>query len=176
VTDMRNGFTLIEMLAVIIAVTFAFFAFNIIFKDAVMDVPRATRVVEENTTLLSMIRQMQRDIDSAKGLPESSAGQVASDKLLLLELADGTICYQLEDDGVLRRKLMNAKLDVADQDKTWLLPNSNIEWRIWRKDGIGYAVEIKTHIRYKLREKIEKKMANSHLYFAGIFAEAPKQK
>jgi prepilin-type N-terminal cleavage/methylation domain-containing protein len=173
---MRNGFTLVEMLAVMIVVTFAFFAFNIIFKDTVMDVPRSTRVVEENTTLLSMIRQMRRDIDSAKGLPESSAGQVASDKLLLLELADGTICYQLEDEGVLRRKLINAELDVADQDETWLLPNSKIEWRIWRKDGIGYAVEVKTHIRHKLREKIEKKMANSHLYFAGIFAGAAEQK
>jgi hypothetical protein len=141
-----------------------------------MDVPRSTRVVQENTTLLNMTRQMQRDIDSAKSLPESSAGQVASDKLLLLELADGTICYQLEDGRVLRRKLMNADLDVTDHDKTWLLPNSKLEWRIWRKDGIGYAVEVKIHIRYKLREKIEKKMANSHLYFAGIFAEAAEQK
>jgi prepilin-type N-terminal cleavage/methylation domain-containing protein len=173
---MRNGFTLVEMLAVIIVVTFAFFAFNVIFKDAVVDVPRSTRVVDENTTLLSMMSRMQRDIDSAKGLPESSAGQAASDKLLLLEMADGTICYQLEDDGVIRRKLMNAELDVADQDRTWLLPNSEIEWRIWRKDGIGYAVEVKTHIRYKLREKMEKKMANSHLYFAGIFAETAEQK
>jgi len=173
---MRNGFSLIEMLAVIIVVTLAFFAFNIIFKDTVMDVPRATRVVEENTTLLNMMSRMQRDIDSAKSLPESSAGQVASDKLLLLELADGTICYQLEDDGVLRCKLMNAQQDVADQDRTWLLPNSKIEWRIWRKDGVGYAVEVKTHIRHKLRQKIEKKMANSHLYFAGIFAEAAEQK
>jgi len=173
---MRNGFTLVEMLAVIIVVTFAFFAFNVIFKDAVVDVPRSTRVVDENTTLLSMMSRMQRDIDSAKGLPEPSAGQVASDKLLLLEMADETICYQLEDDGVIRRKLMNAKLNVADQDRTWLLPNSKIEWRIWRKDGIGYAVEVKTHIRYKLREKMEKKMANSHLYFAGIFAETAEQK
>jgi len=173
---MRNGFSLIEMLEVIIVVTFAFFAFTVIFNNTVMDVPRATRVVEENTTLLNMMRQMQRDIDSAKGLPESSAGQVASDKLLLLELKDGTICYQLEDDRVLRRKLMNAQQDVADQDRTWLLPNSEIEWRVWRKDGIGYAVEVKTHIRHKLREKIEKKMANSHLYFAGIFAGAAEQK
>jgi hypothetical protein len=164
------------MLAVIIVVTFAFFAFNVIFKDAVVDVPRSTRVVDENTTLLSMMSRMQRDIDSAKGLPEPSAGQVASDKLLLLEMADGTICYQLEDGRVLRHKLMNAELDVADQDRTWLLPNSKIEWRIWRKDGIGYAVEVKTHIRYKLREKMEKKMANSHLYFAGIFAETAEQK
>jgi prepilin-type N-terminal cleavage/methylation domain-containing protein len=173
---MRNGFSLVEMLTVITVVTFAFFAFDIIFKDAVVDVPRSTRVVDENTTLLNMMGRMQRDIDSAKSLPESSAGQVASGKLLLLELADGTICYQLEDGGVLRRKLMNAELDVTDQDKTWLLPNSEIEWRIWRKDGIGYAVEVKTHIRYKLREKIEKKMANSHLYFAGIFAETAEQK
>jgi prepilin-type N-terminal cleavage/methylation domain-containing protein len=173
---MRNGFTLIEMLAVTIVVTFAFFGFNVIFRDAVIGVPRATRVVQENTTLLNMTSRMQRDIERAKGLPESSAGQVASDKLLLLELADGTICYQLEEGGVLRRKLIKAEIDVADQDETWLLPNSEIEWRIWRKDGVGYAVEVKTHIRYKLREKIEKKMANSHLYFAGIFAEAAERK
>lgn len=173
---MRNGFTLVEMLTVIIVVTFVLFAFNVIFNNVLMDVPRSSKVVQENTTLLNMMRQMQKDIDSAKSLPESSAGQVASGKLLLLELADGTICYQLEDGKVLRRKLINAELDVADQDETWLLPNSEIEWRIWRKDGIGYAVEVKTHIRYKLREKMEKKMANSHLYFAGIFAGAAEQK
>jgi type II secretory pathway pseudopilin PulG len=173
---MRNGFTLIEMLAVIAVVMFVLFAFNIIFKDAVINIPRATKVVEENTTLLSMIRQMQRDIDSAKSLPESSAEQVASDNVFLLELADGTICYQLEDGKVIRRRLIDAEFDVTDPNVSWLLPNSKIEWRIWRKDGIGYAVEVKTYIRYKLREKIEKKMANSYLYFAGIFAEAEKQK
>jgi prepilin-type N-terminal cleavage/methylation domain-containing protein len=172
---MRNGFSLVEMLIVLTIVTFAFFAFDAIFNTALIDVPRSTRVVQENTTLLNMMWQMQRDIDSAKSLPESSAGQVASDKLLLLELADGTICYQLEDGRVLRRKLMNAELDVTDQDKTWSLPNSKIEWHIWQKDGISYAVEVKTHIRYKLREKIEKKMANSHLYFAGIFAETAER-
>ena len=173
---MHNGFSLIEMLAVIALVAFAFFAFNVIFNNTIMDVPRSTRVVQENTTLLNMTRQMQRDIDSAKDLPETSAGHITSDKLLLLELVDGTICYELKDGKVLRRKLINAELDVAQQDRTWLLPNSKIEWRIWRKDGIGYAVEVKTHIRHKLREKMGKKMANSHLYFAGIFAEAAEQK
>jgi hypothetical protein len=47
------------------------------------------------------------------------------------------------------------------------VPNAEIEWRLWKKDGLGYAVEVHTHIKYKLRERFQEKMANSHLYFLG---------
>ncbi|GAH13473.1 unnamed protein product, partial [marine sediment metagenome] len=62
---------------------------------------KSYRVVQENTSLLNMLGQMHRDVDGAKGLPESFAGHTTDEELLLIELPDGMICYQLKNDEVI---------------------------------------------------------------------------
>ena len=177
---MRKGFTLVELLVVIIVLPFVMLVLNGLFSTLIRDIPRSYRVVQENTSLLSMLDQMQQDIDKAKGLPESFAGHTTDDKLLLIELAEGTICYQLKDGQVLRCKLtdnqqsppaagivQNPALLGALEQKVWSVPHAKVEWQVWRKDRGGYAVEVKTHIEHNVQGHWEKKMANSHLYFVG---------
>jgi len=193
---MRKGFTLIEVLVVVIVLPFMMLVLDDFFRTLIKDIPRSYRVVQENTSLLSMLEQMQKDIDKAKGLPESFGEYTTSERLLLIELTEGMICYQLKDEKVLRRKLtdnqqsspaaaivQNPALLGALAQTVWSIPHAKVEWQVWRKDGDGPptagfdwnpallgAVEVKTHIEHKIRgDHWEKKMANSHLYFVGAF-------
>ena len=177
---MRKGYTLVEMLLVIVTIPAVAFALNGLFKTLIRDIPRSSQVVQENTTVLNMLEQMQQDLDKAKELPKTFAEHTADDNLLLIESDAGTICYQKEHGKVLRYTLTKGQPtrrsengprvtdDEVDGARIWTVPNANIEWRIWRQGETGYAVEVKTHIRHKLRKKFQKKMANSHLYFAGL--------
>jgi len=180
---MRKGFTLIEVLVVVIVLPFMMLVLNDLFRTLIKDIPRSYQVVQENASLLSMLEQMQKDIDKAKGLPESFDEYTTGDKLLLIELAEGMICYQLKDEKVLRHKLTDNQQSNSLGQTVWSVPHAKVEWQVWRKDRGGSptagfdrnpallgAVEVKTHIEHKIRgEHWEKKMANSHLYFVGAF-------
>jgi len=166
---MRKAFTLVELLIVIITLPFVAIVLDRLFLALLIDIPRSSQLVQENTTLLNMLQQMQQDIDRAKQLPSSFAGQTASDKLFLIELLDGVICYQLENGFVLRRQLTDNQRLEGQYATVWSLPNTVIQWQLWRENDKGYAVEIKTYIKHKLRKKWQKKMPNSYLYFTGVF-------
>jgi len=173
---MRKGFTLVEVLIVVVVLPFMMLVLDDFFRTLIKDIPRSYRTVQENTSLLSMLDQMQKDIDKAKGLPESFNEYTTGDRLLLIELAEGMICYQLEDEKVSRYWILDTRREsrIKNQESrietVWSVPHAKVEWQVWRKDRDGYAVEVKTHIEHKIRgEHWEKKMANSHLYFVGEF-------
>jgi prepilin-type N-terminal cleavage/methylation domain-containing protein len=164
---MRKGMTLVEILVVVTVLPFAMVAFDVLFRSALSDIPRATRLVQENTSLLNMLEQMRQDIGAAKALPESSGQYTAGEGLLLIEIADCVLGYQLRDGKVLRYRLTGRQEEQEENARVWPLPNSQVQWRTWRKDGRGYAVEVTTAIRFRLRERYQERMANSHLYFLG---------
>lgn len=164
---MRKGMTLVEVLIVMVVLPFAAVAFDVLFRSTFSDIPRSTRLVQENTSLLNMLEQMRQDIGAAKAMPESSGQYTAGEGLLLIEIADGVLGYQLKDGKVLRYRLTGRQEEQEENARVWSLPNSQVQWRTWRKDGRGYAVEVRTSIRYKLRSKYQQRMANSHLYFLG---------
>ncbi len=169
---MRKGFTLVEILVVIIVLPFVMLVLDGLFSTLIRDIPRSYRVVQENTSLLSMLEQMQQDIDKAKGLPESFDEYTTSNKLLLIELTEGMICYQLKDDKArtVRRSSLASRV-TGDESRitVWSIPHAKVEWQVWRKDRGGYAVEVQAHIEHKVGGHWEKKMVNSHLYFVGAF-------
>ena len=166
---MRKGFSLVEILVVIMILPVVFVMLDGLFSTLLDAIPRSYRIAQENTTVLNMLENMRQDIDKAKSLPDSFGGQPASDELLLIGLADAVICYQLRDGQVLRRRLTETHENNAEETRLWSLPHAKVQWQVWRKDGIGYAVEVKTHIEHHPRGHQEKKMANSHLYFVGAF-------
>ena len=165
---MRKGFTIVEILTAVIVLPFIIVVLDGLFRTLIKDIPRSYQVVQANTSLLSTLKEMQQDIDKAKGLPETYNEYTAGDKMLLIDLSEGMICYQLKDDKVLRYNLTDNQPNNALEQKVWSVPNAKVQWKVWRKDMIGYAVEVRTSIEYKIRGKhLEKKMANSHLYFVG---------
>jgi hypothetical protein len=168
---MRKGFTFYEMLLIIIILPFVFLLFDGLFKAIVSEIPMSVRLIQENTNLLNMLRQIRKDTDEAKCLLESFAGHTAGDHVLLIELSDGVICYKLEDGLVTRQKLSNTPKDKAEEPRIWPVSHAKIEWKTWERNGRGYAVQTDTHLEYGRRGQWVKKMAHSHLYFAGALGK-----
>jgi len=166
---MRKAFTLVEAIVLMIVIAFVSVTLAGLFTTILKDIPRSYRVVQTNTSLLNMLGRLRKDIDAAKGLSESLGEQAADGKLLVITLTDGLVYYRLKDNEVLRRKQGDS--EKGREDKTvWAVPKAKIEWRVWQKNGNGYAVEVRTHVEHKIRGSVEKKMANSHLYFVGAFS------
>jgi prepilin-type N-terminal cleavage/methylation domain-containing protein len=179
---MRKGFSLIEMLAVLVVLPIIMVALAGLFNPVITDIPRSYRVIQTNTTLLNMLEQMRNDINTAKSLPESFSQYSANDELLLIETSDGVISYMVMDDKVLRGKIDdlrllidNCKSEIESRklkiERVWSVPHAKVEWRVWKEDGKGYAVQVKTHIEYNIGGHLERKMANSHLFFIGTFSD-----
>lgn len=165
---MRKGFTLVEILVVLIVLPFVFVLLDGLFTTLLAEIPRSYRIAQESTTLQNVLEQLQQDMDKARGLPESFAGHTANNQQVLIELPDGVVCYQQIDGQVVRRKLTGAEQGDIGDERAWSLPNTKVQWQVWAKNGQGYAVETKTHIEYKTRGRWKKTMANSHLYYGGV--------
>jgi len=164
---MRKGFTLTEVLIAVIVLPFMILILDGLFKTLIKDIPRSYKVVQVNTSLISMLKEMQQDIDKAKGLPDKYNEYISNDKMLLIDLPEDTICYQLKDDKVFRCNLTEKQKKNTAETKYWSIPHAKVQWKVWRKDINGHAVEIQTHIEHEVQGHLEKKMVNSHLYFVG---------
>lgn len=160
-----NGFTLVEMMVVVVTLPLLFVIIDGLFRTLLAEIPWSLRLAEQNTTVLSMLRQMHQDVDKAKGLPEAFAGRTSNDKLLLIGLPDSVICYELKDGQVVREKLTK---DEAQETRVWSAPNAKVEWKIWTENDRRYAVEVKTTIECNRRGQWIRKMANSHLFYVGV--------
>ncbi|MHC4633031.1 MAG: prepilin-type N-terminal cleavage/methylation domain-containing protein [Planctomycetota bacterium] len=166
---MRRGHSLVELLVALAIISIVSIVVSKLFITLISDIPRSYRIVQENTSVLDMLEQMHEDVDLAGGLPESFAEYTTDKDLLLIELPDGIVGYQLKDGRVLRRSLPTAQEHYEEDTRVWLVPNAKIEWQVLRNDRAGYAVEVKTHIEHNVRGLAEEKMAASHLYFVGAF-------
>jgi type II secretory pathway component PulJ len=163
---MRKGYTLTEIIAVLFFFPVAALVLDGLFRTLVHDIPRSSHAVQENTSLLNALEHIQDDIQQAGRLPEAVEGYAADANALLIEHPDELIRYELKDGKIVRHKLPKDHSDTQ-APTVWSVPNAEIQWRLWKKDGLGYAVEVHTHIKHRLREEFQEKMANSHLYFLG---------
>jgi len=168
---MRKGFSLVELLVVIIVLPFLFFLFDGLFKTLTGEIPMSVRLIQENTSLLNMLGQVQLDTDRAVDLPKTFAGRTANEHLLLIELPEGIICYQLKDSLVIREKLSNTSQGTAEEPRIWPVSHAKIEWKVWERNSRGYAVQTNTHLEYGRRGQWIQKMAHSHLYFVGALGK-----
>ncbi len=168
VSQSGNGFTLVEIMVVVVTLPFLFVIMDGLFRTLLAEIPWSWRIAQENTTVLNMLEQMHQDMDKAKGLPKSFAGRTANDNLILIELADGVICYQLKNGQVIRGKPTNLRNGEVEETRVWSVPHAKVEWRVWTENGQGYAVETQTSIEYKKRGQWNRKMARAYLFFAGV--------
>ena len=167
---MRRGYTLTELLVAMFLVSIVSIVVSRLFTTIINDIPRSYRIVQENTSVLDMLEHMHKDIDAAKGLPDSFGEYTTDENLLLIELPSGIVCYQLKDGKVLRYRLPAAQEDYEKDAETWPVPNAKIEWQV-RRDDRGSSVEVKTCIEHDFGGRSEEKMTSSHLYFVGAFRE-----
>jgi prepilin-type N-terminal cleavage/methylation domain-containing protein len=165
---MRKGFSLIELLVVMVILAAIGNILNGVFVTAVSDIPRSYRTVQANTTLLHLAAQIEADVETAKALPAAFGDFEQSDTVLLIESSHGLICYQKDETGI-RRFVLDEGGPRSD-DTIWSPPNARVNWSICQKDAAAYAVELTSCIEFKS----QKQMAAAHIYFVGATSEAVK--
>jgi hypothetical protein len=166
---MRKGYSLVELLVILFVLMLVSVTLGRFFRTLAYELPRDSRLVQESCILNNVVSRIRADVASAKVLSES-VGDSAEPVSLLMKLPDGVVSYKFNDGRILRRGA--GAPDMASGDTIWSVPHGRIEWRVWRRDQTGYAVEVRTCIEDKDLGHIRRKMANSYLFFAGTVWEA----
>ena len=170
---MRKGFSIIELLVVIAILTLISVSLSRLSLTTIRDIPASYRVMQAGSSMLNAAEQIRRDVNAAISFPKLFGDYTANSDTLLIELEKETICYQFRADEILRHEFANDVEKLSEKEvATWHVPGGRVEWRLWQKDGRGYAVELRTYIEQNLGGHPEKKMANSHVYFKGSLQEA----
>jgi hypothetical protein len=168
---MRKGTSLVEMLAVIFVIGILLLPFAQLTSATFRDIPCSYRSANVNTTLLNALRQIRRDINRAVEFPDSYDNLSNDDRTLLIRLPDGFICYGLDGDKIVRYVLVNSRERIWQQGMEWSVPRGVINWKILQKGDKVFAVELQKYVEYKSGGVIERKFANSYVFFVGAYPE-----
>ncbi len=163
---MKKAFTLIEVLLIIATLPVFMLVANRLLYSMLRDTPRIWNNIQQNTTMLDMLSQLQNDIDIAQNLPQTYGEFSSNEKLLLIKQYDALIGYEFND-GQITRRILNDMQTNTEQERKWQIHDANIQWNVHTKDGNGYCLEITNFIEFQESGRTEKKMMNSHLYFIG---------
>ena len=166
---MRKGYLIVEMMVVIFVMAMVMVTLERFFRTFTYDLPRNSRLIQENHTLSNAVSHIRADVVSAKTLSESVNGP-DEPNTLLMKMSDGVISYKFGNGRILR-SFVGGATSAASGDVMWSVPHGRIEWRVWHKGKTGCAVEISTCIEDKSFGHIRKKMANNNLFFAGALRE-----
>lgn len=162
----RRAMTLIELLAMLAILVVILAMFTKTFRKLMGDIPRAHRDFQANTSVQDMIRRLRRDVESGRGLLQYAGDERMGGDLLLIESGEGVISYEFDGDRVVRSLAVDDPNVPAES--IWSVPHARIEWDVWRQNGAGYALEVRTAIERTVLDRAEIKLRNSHLFFAGI--------
>jgi len=173
---MRRGFSLIELITVLAVISIIAVPLAKLNRTMLYDIPRSCKMMQVNTSILSALKQMDRDINEAVAFPDAFGGGTSNDELLLIELTEGVVSYEFNEQEIVRRKL-SGTAEGSDEDiMRWPARHAKIQWQIRQENDKAYAVEIKTWIEHKSGDLVERKMENAHLYFVGAYREPLRQR
>ena len=164
-SSMRSGFTLIELLFCVTLLPFLMLTVSGVYATFIRDIPRTTRLLQQNTTVLDLLRQISGDMDRATGLPEQVEGQTAGEHTLLIEQSGRVFRYQFGNGQVVRTLLQGQSSSVADEERLWRVPDAVIAWRPWVRDGRAYAIEVQARLQERVNGVVRQMLAGSHVFF-----------
>ena len=151
----RRGYTLLEMLAIITAITILMALSAKHIRILASEIPRSNRDHQVWLQTGNMLKQLKQDVEQSTRITAVDAG--TEGKQLHLQQAPEQIVYSLTD-GAVRRQ-------VGDSTNQWHLPYVNIRWQIWERDNAAYAVEISTWTERVVFANTRKKYDQSCVYF-----------
>lgn len=162
---MRKAFTLIEMLLVITIAPLVMVVISKVFATFIEDIPRETRVVQQNTTMLDVQGQLRRDMDEAVGLPERFGDMAADERTLLIGRPGAVVCYRFETGRAVRTLLREQGGADPNDRRVWRMPNAVITWKPWTRDGRTYAIEMHSCVQQRFADLLRRRLVNSQVFF-----------
>ncbi len=162
---MKKGFSLVEVITVLAVIAVISIPLGRLLGFMMYDIPKSGKIIETNTSILDALRYIKKDVNLAVNFPQNFKEYSANKNCLIIEQKNKTICYLAQQEKISRIVIGDAKEKIA-----WQIPNGKIEWQVWRKDDTGYAVEISKYVELKSYNRVDKKMGNSYVYFAGAYS------
>lgn len=163
---MRRGFSLIEMLIVIMTIPLIGLVVDRAFRDWAIDAPRGVTLVFRHERLQRVVAEFNDDIDQAVSLSLEDAPQAEGPPVLVIEQPGRQIRYIRLEEGI-RRELRGENLDPnVPAEWEWHLAQANIKWKLWRRGDAVVGLHLETSMTHGRLKK--KKFQNSHLFFTGV--------
>ena len=159
---MRKGYMLVEMIVVIAILAIISIPLNKFVKLLVFDVPKSVKHIEANTSLLDVITSLKSDVGSSFKLQRDSKNR------LIMRKADETVYYAFEQD-----KISRSTSDSNDLPCEWMIPGGRIDFEIQSINDTP-AVRITKYVEVDKYNRVEKKMAETYLYFPNCFQEGKR--
>jgi len=176
---MRKGFMLVEMITAVVLLMALSLAFVPVFRTLLQDVPKMYQWANINSSVQDLLSHIRADIDAAGELPDAYGGVTTGERTLLIEQPEGIVVYQLNKDDNVVRSILTAgqgQESKIHEENIWQTSQAKIKWQVWQKAGSGFAVEITTWIEHETPRGVEKKLANSRVFFVGALAGAYQAK
>ena len=164
----RKGYMLTELIVALTILAALSGVLSSLFQTLLADVPRNFRAFNSEIVVQAILGRMQSDMDQALLLPSSAGGKTAGEDVLLISLPDRTIAYTKRENQIVRFALKDETNDPNSDrsyEMVFSVPGVKIDWQVWRKDGRGYALEVRTAIEPKFAGGVRKILANSHVFF-----------
>jgi len=161
----RKGFSINEMLFMIPVMIVLMMMCTKPIRTILADMLQGQRELQANVSAHHMLRGVREEIERATALPEHAGGTKAGGRVLLIESSEGTICYELIDDKIIKNRIFLEQNKSAQRIDSWPVPNASINWKVWRRNDKGYAVEVITSIDRISGDRLHKKLQNSHVFF-----------
>jgi prepilin-type N-terminal cleavage/methylation domain-containing protein len=159
---MRKGYMLVELLVAIAILAIISIPMSEFTKLLVFDIPMSVKHIEANTSLLDVIASLKSDICSSFKLQRDSKNR------LIMQMTDETVCYTFGED-----KISRSTTDGNDPPDEWMIPGGRIDFEIQQINDTP-AVSVTKYVEVKTYRGIEKKMAETYLFFPNVFQEDKK--
>lgn len=169
---MRRAFLLVEMLAILAGLTAMLVIVGRLYRTTLYEIPVAYRKLQSHCMMLDLLSRIRRDISLAKGVTLFHTTSDANQDALAIELSDSRVCYEFDDASVVRLARVDDRAGNLEPTASWNIPRLGLKWQIWKRDGEPYAVEFQTYVSQRSGSIIDKKLANSHIFFIGAHPEA----
>ena len=161
----RKAFAINEMLFMIPVVIVLMMMCTKPLRILTGELRQDQRDLQANVSVNHMLRRMREEIGRATGLSEQAGGRRAGGGVLLIESVNGIVCYEHIDDKVIKSIVGAERDEPAGHTDIWKVAHAEIDWKIQKRDGEGYAVEVITSINRISGGHLHKKLQNSHVFF-----------
>lgn len=161
---MRRGFSLVEVLIVVMTLPLIAIAADKLFRELITDTPHTLDLVAQNDSLVRMLTRLQEDVGRASQILPAYEGHVSDEQLLLLRIGDQVIAYKKNNDCVERHALSNSDA-TARVAKLCAVPQATINWSLWPAEDSPSALKVHTSIQHRRSKK--QKLASNYLFFIG---------
>ena len=162
---MRRATSMIELIAVLAMMGMVALLFGINIRTTLSDVPNLQKLAQASRVVSGMLEQLQNDIDSAKSLPKSHAGKPANEKLILIELPQKIVSYEVLETQIVRKELPTNDPGTAGKTYNWPLGQAKMSFHNWEDSSFTYAVEVRRAVQYHKKDKTEDRLVNAHVFY-----------